>query len=530
MDKTININLAGTLFSIDEEAYKILRDYLQAIDLRFRNTKGGNETVEDIESRISEIFQSQKGTAGVITRANVEYMISIIGKPEDFESAETEEEIADHSIRRKRLYRNPDDTIISGVCGGIGAYFNTDPVLLRILFVIFTVFFGFGFFIYLILWISLPVANNETRRREMYGNEYGSIMARKRQYEGSRTSYAPSYNKGYYENSRLGNAINEVFRAAGRVLFIIMRIFLVFVGAMLLLTAFIFLLTLVLIFVFKMPGAFSTNALDFNIVYFPDFLNYLVSPATFPWIIILGSLVIVLPLLALIYWGVKMIFWFRAKDGALSLVLIVVWALASTALAILLFSEGVSFAESSRSSAKIPIDNPSDTIYITSVNRVSDLISDRTLPFNTEGYSVLINDEKRELYISPELEIDASDEEPYGITVRKESYGSSEITAFNKTKDLDYYYRISGDSLFFDDYFTIHSGRKWSGDNIKIRISLPAGTTLKIDSCMEELLDDNYHSEDDDNHYPMVKSEGYSYWQITDEGLIPAGRKSGSGK
>jgi phage shock protein PspC (stress-responsive transcriptional regulator) len=525
MDKTININLAGTLFKIDEEAFKILRDYLQAIDLRFRNMKGGNETIEDIESRISEIFQSLKGTAGVITRENVEHMISIIGKPEDFESAETEEEMADHSFRRKRLHRNPDDTIISGVCGGIGAYLNTDPVLLRILFVIFTVFFGFGFFVYLILWIALPVANNETRRREMYGNDYGRVMAQRRQSGGDNTIYAPSYNKGYYQSSRIGNAINEVFRAAGRVMFIIMRIFLILVGAMLLLTAFMFLLTFILIFVFKMPGAFSTNALDFNIVYLPDFLNYLVSPAIFPWIIFLGSLVIILPLLALIYWGVKMIFWFRAKDGTLSLALIVVWALSVTALAILLFSEGVSFAERSGSSFKTPMNNLSDTIYVTSGNRVSDLISDRTLPFNTEKYSVLINEEKRELYISPEMVIDASGGEPYGIKVKKVSSGSSEINAFNKTKDLIYNYRISGDTLYFDDYFKVPAGRRWSGDHIKITINLPAGTILKTDSVIERLLHVNYSCDEDDNNYPLVKSEGYSYWQITDEGLIPAGKK-----
>ena len=67
MDKTININLGGILFQIDEEAYKMLRNYLQSIDMKFRNTPGGNETIEDIETRIAEIFQSQKGTAGIIT-------------------------------------------------------------------------------------------------------------------------------------------------------------------------------------------------------------------------------------------------------------------------------------------------------------------------------------------------------------------------------------------------------------------------------------------------------------------------------
>ena len=90
MDKTININIAGILFQIDEEAYGILRDYLQAINNRFRNVPGGVETVADIESRIAEIFESQKGTAGTISVNNVEAMISIIGKPEDFDNNDAE--------------------------------------------------------------------------------------------------------------------------------------------------------------------------------------------------------------------------------------------------------------------------------------------------------------------------------------------------------------------------------------------------------------------------------------------------------
>ncbi len=127
MDKTLNINLGGNLFQIDEDAFKILRDYLQAINNRFRNVQGGLETIEDIEIRIAEIFQSQKGLAGVITKDNVEAMISIIGKPEDFDQDDNVVEQQIYTGQKRRMYRNPDDTIISGVCGGIGAYLNVDP-------------------------------------------------------------------------------------------------------------------------------------------------------------------------------------------------------------------------------------------------------------------------------------------------------------------------------------------------------------------------------------------------------------------
>lgn len=517
MDKTIKVNLAGSLFNIDENAYKILRDYLQAIDLRFRNMKGGNETIEDIEARIAEIFHSLKGVDGIITTENVDSMISIMGKPEDFDAPETTEEYEETTFRRRRLYRNPDDTIIAGVCGGIGAYLNTDPVLLRILFVVFTAFFAFGFFAYVILWIALPSANIDTRRREMYGAEYGRVMAQQRQSAGYSSGNSPSYNKGYYQTSRIGSAFNEIFRAVGRILFVIMRIFLIVLGSILLLTGFMFLLSFILIFVLKIPGAFSTDAFDFNIAYLPDFLNYLVSPAMYPWIIILTAIVVILPLLALIYWGVRMIIWFKANDGIPSLVLLIAWVLSLTALVLLLFNEGVSFAENSKATTIIPLNSPADTIYITTTGTMSDLITDKTLPFNTEDYSLMINEEKNELYVTPDLDIELSENGSSGVTIKKESFGSSEIIAFNRTKDLIYNYSVKGDSIILDDLFLIPSGRRWAGDNITITIDLPEGTCLRIDSGAERLLNCN----NDENHYPFEKREGLSTWKMTEDGLVP---------
>ena len=105
MDKTININIGGTLFQIDEDAYRILRDYLQAINNRFRNIQGGNETIEDIESRIAEIFRFAKGFGrSYYQLENVEAMISIIGKPEDFDHNDAKPETHSlHSTEKKNV-------------------------------------------------------------------------------------------------------------------------------------------------------------------------------------------------------------------------------------------------------------------------------------------------------------------------------------------------------------------------------------------------------------------------------------------
>ena len=364
MDKTININIAGILFQIDEEAYGILRDYLQAINSRFRHVRGGVETVEDIESRIAEIFESQKGTAGTISAHNVEAMISIIGKPEDFDNNDDEAETHSYTSLKKRMYRNPDDTIISGVCGGIGAYLNTDPVLFRILFVVFTATLGVGFFIYLALWIALPPASTDSRKREMYGKSYQSMISYKSNTAGSFGADASSYNRGYYNTSRIGNALNEIFRAIGRVFYIAIRILLILFGVSFVLLGSLLSLSFIMLLVFKYPVSISNNSVDMNLIYLSDFLNYVVNPVLVPWVIGLTLAILIIPMLALIYWGVKMIFWFRAKDGVFSLVGLVLWVMLIATLAVILFNEGLSFAETARTSTqKIFPHSPTYSVY-----------------------------------------------------------------------------------------------------------------------------------------------------------------------
>ena len=59
-------------------------------------------------------------------------------------------------METKRLFRNNVNRVIGGVCGGLGNYFVIDPVLVRILFVLATIFFGAGLITYLVLWIMMP--------------------------------------------------------------------------------------------------------------------------------------------------------------------------------------------------------------------------------------------------------------------------------------------------------------------------------------------------------------------------------------
>ncbi len=526
MDKTININIAGSLFQIDEDAFNILRDYLLAINNRFRNVQGGHETVEDIESRISEIFQSQKGLAGVISKENVEAMISIIGKPEDFDLNEEQPEHQTYSSQKRRMYRNPDDKIIGGVCSGIGAYVDTDPVLFRILFVI-GFFLGIGFFLYIVLWIALPEANTEGRKREMYGSSYHSSYSVNRESDGS-------YSNRYNSSSKIGNAFNEVFRAIGSVLYVIFRIFMIIIGVTLVITGFLTVITLLMVFVFKMPWTFSNEAFDSTLIWFPDFLDYIVNPAVAPWIIALTLMAIILPMIAFIYWGVKMIFWFRAKDAIISLIGFVLWVGAMAALSIILFNEGISFAESARTSSQTILPQVPDTLYIMSDNKISDLKYNKQFAVPDDDYSVFMDDDTKKLYICPEMRFKIVDADEAKIEIRKRSSGRTRSDAARKSESLEYNYRMSNDTLYFDEFFTLPSESKWSADFVTIYLSLPENTTLFFENSSEKLFrgrinisrpgnDNDYYSRTDYNTEPWEL--GNKFWVLTEDGLEETERK-----
>jgi phage shock protein PspC (stress-responsive transcriptional regulator) len=171
MKRTYTINISGSVFHIEEDAFEKLGDYINRLKYHFGNDSEGSEIVADIEARIAEIFNSKKTVENeVITLVWVDEIIGIMGNPEVIE-----EEISDKSSEGKRkkrhLYRDPDRKVVAGVCGGLAAYFNMDPVVVRLIMVLLFILNGLGLIIYLILWIAVPVAQTTAQRLEMYGEE-----------------------------------------------------------------------------------------------------------------------------------------------------------------------------------------------------------------------------------------------------------------------------------------------------------------------------------------------------------------------
>ncbi len=189
MKKVININFQGTVVPIEESSYELLKQYTESLRNYFVNEEGKDEIINDIESRISELFQERlKKGSTCITDDDVNAIINNMGRPADFEEAEGGQQSGSHDRenregsfrfatfgdKNKRLYRDENNKILGGVSSGIAAYLGIDPVIVRVLFIV----SGIGFLAYILLWIFVPGSNmivNGVRKR-LYRNPDQKII------------------------------------------------------------------------------------------------------------------------------------------------------------------------------------------------------------------------------------------------------------------------------------------------------------------------------------------------------------------
>jgi phage shock protein PspC (stress-responsive transcriptional regulator) len=172
MKITLSINLGGYSFNIDEDAYAELKRYLKNLEFHFAQEESASEILSDIETRMAELFRTKITTyKQVITMADVNQAISVMGTPEDIsdnDGPSARDKFA--SPGHHRIYRDTDNRIIGGVCAGMGAYWDLDPLIIRIIFIALILAGGLGVFIYLILYIVLPEARTTAQKIEMKGN------------------------------------------------------------------------------------------------------------------------------------------------------------------------------------------------------------------------------------------------------------------------------------------------------------------------------------------------------------------------
>ena len=160
MDRRIDVKIGSTAFTIEEGAYRALDNYLDDIRSRI-DEAGAAEVMGDLEMRIADLLSGWLGNPnGVVDMYLVRRVQETIGRPEEFGELKQPKERPSH-IDPKRLMRTSGDKVIGGVCGGIAKFTHIDPTLLRIATLLLMIFGGLSLWIYIILWIFMPIDTNK---------------------------------------------------------------------------------------------------------------------------------------------------------------------------------------------------------------------------------------------------------------------------------------------------------------------------------------------------------------------------------
>lgn len=175
MKKTVNVAIGGCSFIIDEDAYNVIENYLDRFKAAIGTESSSKDVMEELESRIADLLKGRLAGREVVSSDMAEAVIGQLGYPEGYKPQEENRGPYDKGSSTstekpvRKLFRDPDDKKIAGVCSGLALFLGIDVVLVRILFLIALICGSAGFWIYVIVWIAAPVANTAAEKCELRG-------------------------------------------------------------------------------------------------------------------------------------------------------------------------------------------------------------------------------------------------------------------------------------------------------------------------------------------------------------------------
>lgn len=490
MKKTVNINLAGTFFHIDEDAYGKLQRYLAAIKKSLTEPQGSDEIMRDIETRISELFSEKvESNSQVISLKELDEVIAVMGQPEDYM---VDEELFDDapksnnqqriysstSASHKQLFRDIDNKFISGVSSGLGHYLGLDALWVRLLWILLT-FLTSGTFIivYILFWILVPAAVSTADKLKMTGEPVNISNIEKKFKEGYETVADKVKNADYDKyGQKVKSGASGFFDTLGSILLVLLKIFVKFIGIILIITSLATLVGLII-------GLFTFGSVDFwgngEVL---DYIGAFTDSIVPIWLVSLSIFFAIgIPFFVLFILGLKMMITNLKSIGTTAkIVLFVTWIASIVALGIFGVRmaneqayDGDSIAETTlpvRTGDTLRVRMNANTQYSTNVYRQGGL----KFKYNENDEKVIYSNDIR-------LVVKSTTDSVAKLVVEKHAEGNSFLDARERAKAIDYNFIMENGTLTLDGFHTSAIENKYRNQEIHLTLYMPVGSIIYAD-------------------------------------------------
>lgn len=477
MNKTVNINLGGIFFHVDEDAYQKLNRYFDAIKRSLSDSSGQDEIMKDIEVRIAEIFsENRQSDKHVIVLKDVDDMIAIMGQPEDYrleeEGTPAQEPYQYAAKKHKKLYRDIDNNILGGVAAGFGHYIGVDSLWIRLLLVIIVIAgFGSPILVYILLWILIPKALTTSEKLEMTGEPVNLSNIKKKAYE-EFSNFSEKIENADYE--KMGNQVKtgaeEIGTTIGKIFMAIFSVFAKFLGALIVITA---ISTLAGLFI----GLFAGTIFGMP---WQDYINAVIGTDLPVWVWgIITFFAIGIPFFFLLILGLKLLINNMKSIGNIAkYTLLALWIIS----VVLLISFGVKQATERAFDGKTTL---KETISVTQNDTIDLKIKYNEAYANDinhySDFSFVQNDEGLDMIYSNHIRIriqHTNEPAPYMI-IEKEAEGNSLSDAKKRAENIIYNMTIDNNQVILDNYFITDVKNRFRNQSVTIIINLPEGYHIK---------------------------------------------------
>ncbi|MFN8287236.1 MAG: PspC domain-containing protein [Chitinophagales bacterium] len=489
MRKTININLGGVAFTIDENAFEALHAYLEALKRKFSNETERTEIMADIEGRMAEMLSQRIGDRKeVASLEDIEYIINVMGKPEDIagegEATGTEQKTSATTTNttttgpkepiKKRLFRDPDDKRVAGVISGLCHYLGIDdPVWLRILAVVFIPLTSGAIIpIYILLMIIVPEADSAAEKLQMRGEPI-NIKTIEKEFRDAANRTGESV-KGLVKDKTIFERLSSTFVTILKVMLKIMLAFVIFIGMVVLFAL------LAGIFGVSVAGNAIITKAPYMVVDNPSVITMI----KVGFILFVGA-----PVLGAIYGAIRLIIGKRAEAPRIGWVFALLFVAGIVLLSIAGWKTARNYKMSATKAEEVAITTPvNGSLYVQIADENGKAVSpdeDDNLDFNIDFDGVFVNgDDISNMDIipvgEPELQLIPSTDSAFHLFTVFTSRGTTRSEALHNITMVQYPVKQIDTVLNLPPYLQMPKGGKWRAQNVKLQLAIPANKKVKF--------------------------------------------------